>query len=78
MHQSIQLSAPPNRGGVGDLVEKVVSFDCKCVSLVIGDFNDIFSFGRRCGDESMGGGGWIYWLTYIARVAVLVFFTRKV
>jgi hypothetical protein len=50
----MQLSAPPNRGGVGDLAGKVVSFDCKCVPLVIGDFNDIFSFGRRCGDESGG------------------------
>ena len=46
----------PNRGGVGDLAGKVVTFDCKCVALVIGDFNDIFSFGRDAGTKA---GEWI-------------------
>jgi hypothetical protein len=43
-------SPPPNRGGGGDLEEKVVSFDWGLA--MVGDLDNIFSFGRRCGDES--------------------------
>ena len=52
-----QYNSPlPNRGGVGDLAGKVVSFDCKCIPPVIGDFNDIFSFSRDAGTKA---GEWI-------------------
>jgi hypothetical protein len=42
----------------------------------MGDLDDIFSFGIRCGDESEGMDSVVN--IYISCVAALVFFTRKV
>jgi hypothetical protein len=46
------------------------------ISPLMGDLDDIFSFGIRCGDESEGMDSVVN--IYISCVAALVFFTRKV